>query len=176
MVAVAADDGHRFSKRVVDRIALIEGQGVRGDAHCGVTVQHRSRVRSDPTKPNLRQVHLIPSELFADLRGRGSEIGPADLGENVTTEGADLMALPTGTVLRIGAEVRLEMTGLRNPCAQIEAFCPGLLSVGLTKGDDGSLIRRAGIMAVVRRGGRVAAGDRIVIETPPLPHHPLEVV
>lgn len=175
VVAVAKDSAHRFSKPPCEAIRLIAGEGVEGDAHRGVTVQHRSRVAQDPTQPNLRQVHLLPVELFAELATQGYELEPGDLGENIATRGLDLLGLPRGTVLEIG-EAALEVTGLRNPCAQISGFRPGLLSEVLTRGPDGKLIRRAGIMAVVTRGGVVRPGAAIAVHLPEAPHLPLERV
>ena len=176
VIAVARDAGHNFSKRIVPKIELVAGLGVRGDAHMGERVKHRSRVRADPTQPNLRQVHLIHSELFDEVGAKGFAVKPADLGENVTTRGIDLLGLPRGTVLAIGDTVRLEVTGLRNPCAQIEAFQKGLLAAVIDKGPDGELIRKSGIMSVVLAGGTVAAGDAIRVELPNPPFLPLERV
>lgn len=175
VVAVALDGGHHFSKKPVPSIELVAGQGVLGDAHSGETVKHRSRVRADPAQPNLRQIHLIHAELFDELAVKGFRVGPADLGENIATRGIDLLGLPRHTLLRIGQAV-LEVTGLRNPCAQIEAFQPGLLGAVLDRGAKGELIRKAGIMTIVRVGGTVCAGDSIRVDLPPLPHHPLERV
>ena len=174
--AVARDGTHRFSKQQMSEIELITGRGVKGDAHNGVTVKHRSRVAVDPTQPNLRQVHLIHAELFEELKAKGFKVGPADLGENVTTVGIDLLALPKHTLLRVGASVELEVTGLRNPCAQIERFQRGLLAAVLDRGPHNELIRKAGIMAVVRAGGMIRLSDRIDVKLPPLPHLPLERV
>ena len=176
VLALACDDTHRFSKRIAGVIDLLAGLGVRRDVHEGVTVRHRSRVAADPTQPNLRQVHLIHSELFNELRTKGFDIGPSDLGENITTTGIDLLGLPRGTLLHIGDAAVLEVTGLRNPCAQIERFRTGLLAAVLDRAPDGSLIRKAGIMAIVRTGGRLHPGDTIRIERPPQPHLPLERV
>jgi MOSC domain-containing protein YiiM len=176
IVSVAAKREHRFSKTVLDEIRLIAGEGVEGDAHCGVTVKHRSRVAVDPTQPNLRQVHLIPAELFDELAARGFRLGPGDLGENILTRGLDSLALPRSTRLFIGTEVVLEVTGLRNPCQQIEAFKTGLLAAVIDRSPDGHLIRRAGIMAIVVAGGRVVPGDPIRIEYPPRPWHALDRV
>jgi hypothetical protein len=176
VAAVAASAGHHFSKQQRPSIRLVAGLGVHGDGHLGRTVQHLSRVRRDPDQPNLRQVHLMPSELFDELRGAGHAVGPGELGENVTTTGIDLFALPAGTVLHLGAEAEIEVTGLRNPCRQIDAFQPGLLKRVLGRDGDGSVVRRAGIMAVVRRGGEVRPGDDITVGLPPAPHQPLEVV
>ena len=176
VLAVAKDREHRFSKITVPAIRIVEGLGVEGDAHQGVTVKHRSRVKADPAQPNLRQVHLLHSELFAEVGERGFVVRPGDLGENITTEGIDLLALPRGTVLILGSEVRLEVTGLRNPCAQIDAFQKGLLSAVLLKDENGSLVRKAGIMTVVRSGGLVRAGDAIEVDYPAPPHLPLERV
>lgn len=175
VVAVARDGSHRFSKAVVPAIELVAGLGVAGDAHAGVTVRHRSRVRADPTQPNLRQVHLIHAELLDTLAGRGFAVRPGELGENVTTRGLDLLALPTGTLLAIGGAM-IEVTGLRNPCAQIEAFMPGLLAQVLEKRADGSLVRKCGIMGVVVSGGPVRPGDAVAVTLPAEPHRPLQRV
>lgn len=176
VIAVARDAEHRFSKQVVSELNLVAGLGVEGDAHEGVTVKHRSRVAADPTQPNLRQVHLIHSELFAELAAKGFDVAPADLGENITTARLDLLALPQGTLLRFGGGVVLQVTGLRNPCAQIERFQPGLLAAVLHRGPDNEVIRKAGIMTIVRTGGTIRPGEAIEAERPPLPHLPLERV
>jgi MOSC domain-containing protein YiiM len=174
--AVARNSEHGFSKRRVAEINVLIGLGVEGDAHQGVTVRHRSRVAVDPSQPNLRQVHLIHAELYDELRAKGFDVEPADLGENVTTAGLDLLSLPRSTMLAIGPEVVLEVTGLRNPCAQIDRFQPGLLAAVLDRGPKGEVIRKAGIMTVVRAGGAIRPGDRIEIKLPPPPHLPLERV
>ncbi|MBV5264218.1 MOSC domain-containing protein [Pinisolibacter sp. B13] len=176
VISVGRDGAHRFSKPVLAEIRLLAGLGVEGDAHCGVTVKHRSRVAVDPTRPNLRQVHLIQSELFDELAERGFALRPGDLGENVLTRGVDLLALPRGTRLRLGAEAVVEITGLRNPCGQIEAFRPGLLAAVVERARDGTLRRKAGVMGVVRADGMVRPGDAIVVDRPPPPWHPLERV
>jgi MOSC domain-containing protein YiiM len=176
VIAVAKSASHRFSKQVVAELCIIAGQGVEGDAHQGTTVKHRSRVAADPSQPNLRQVHLLHAELFDELRAKGFDIGPGQLGENVVTRGVDLLALPRGALLHLGGEVVLEVTGLRNPCAQIESFMPGLLSAVLCRGENAEIVRKSGIMAIVVAGGIVRSGDAIVTELPPLPHFPLERV
>ena len=177
VAAVAASRGHRFSKRTALAIRLVAGLGVAGDAHAGATVKHRSRVARDPTQPNLRQVHLIDSALFDDLAARGFPgIGPADLGENVTTRGIDLLALPAGTRLALGPQAVVEVTGLRNPCVQLDRFRPGLMRAVLGRAPDGRLVRKAGIMAIVIADGDVSAGDRIAATLPPEPHRALDVV
>jgi MOSC domain-containing protein YiiM len=173
--SVSAAAGHSFSKPVRPDIELVAGLGVRGDAHAGVTVKHRSRVRVDPTQPNLRQVHLIPGELLDELAVISARIGPGALGENITTRGIDLIALPRDTVLKIGT-ARVRVTGLRNPCKQIEDFGAGLLEAVLERRADGTLVRKAGVMGVVLEGGAVRPGDAIEIELPPLPHVALEKV
>ncbi len=176
VIAVALDGGHCFSKLIVPQITIVAGLGVDGDAHQGVTVKHRSRVKTDPSQSNLRQVHLIHSELFDEVAEQGFRVSPADLGENITTKGIDLLGLSRRARLKVGAEVVLEVTGLRNPCAQINDFRMGLLSAVLDRGQNGELIRKCGIMSVVLRGGRVQAGDRIVVELPEPPFFPLEPV
>ena len=176
VTAVSLNPGHHFSKPNVLSIRLLEGLGVDGDAHAGTTVKHRSRVRRDPTQPNLRQVHLVHSELFDELRAKGFTVTPGDIGENVTTRGIDLLALPTGTRLRLGEAATLEITGLRNPCVQLDTFQKGLMAATLDKDADGNLIRKAGVMGIVLTGGDVFPGDPIGIELPPLPHRPLAPV
>lgn len=176
VVSVSLARGHRFSKRVALSIRLIVGLGVEGDAHCGATVRHRSRVAVDPTAPNLRQVHLIQAELFDESAEKGFDLRPGDLGENVVTRGIDLLALPRGTRLALGSEAVVELTGLRNPCSQIEKFREGLLAAVLDRAPDGALIRKAGVMAVVIAGGDVTPGDTIVATLPPEPRHRLERV
>ncbi|MGR8964608.1 MOSC domain-containing protein [Rhizobium leguminosarum] len=176
VIAVATDDKHWFSKRQMNEIHILAGLGVEGDAHLGVTVKHRSRVRADPSQPNLRQVHLIQAELLDELADQGFKVGPADLGENITTRGVDLLALPRGTVLKLGANVELQVTGLRNPCSQIDNFQPGLLKAVLGRGPNGELIRKTGVMTIVLKGGVVVPGDAIAIDFPVPPLLPLEVV
>lgn len=176
VVAVHRDSDHRFSKVSKDLVTLQRGVGVVGDAHAGVTVQHRSRVAADPTQPNLRQVHLMHAELFEELRDQGFEVRPGQLGENITTQGVDLLGLSRGARLHLGATVELEVTGLRNPCAQIDAFKPGLLKAVVHRALDGSLVRKAGIMAIVVTGGGVACGDAVTVEEPDGPHEPLDRV
>ncbi len=165
VVSVAASGVHGFSKQVQPAIRLLAGLGVADDAHQGVTVKHRSRVARDPTQPNLRQVHLVHAELFAELAAKGFAVGPGDVGENVLTEGIDLLGLPRGTRLRLG-EALVEVTGLRNPCKQLDEFQPGLMAATLDRDDAGGLVRKAGVMAVVLEGGTVRVGDPIGVELP----------
>ena len=176
VVNVSASESHSFSKRPCESITLLSGLGVLNDAHCGETVKHRSRVARDPTQPNLRQIHLIHEELLDELRESGFFVRPSDLGENITTRGVRLLNLPRGTLLRIGNRAVVEVTGLRNPCVQIERFEKGLQAAVLARAADGSLIRKAGIMGVVAIGGHVRPHDEIVVELPPLPHRCLEPV
>ncbi|MBL7825113.1 MAG: hypothetical protein JNJ57_00675 [Saprospiraceae bacterium] len=165
-----------MSKRNESFIRLLAGLGVEGDAHMGETVKHRSRVAQDPTQPNLRQVHLIHSELHAELKAAGFSIAPGQMGENLTTQGIDLLGLPRNTRLKIGDSVIIEVTGLRNPCNQLNGIQEGLLSAVLGRDEQGNLIRKAGIMAIVLHGGDVKPDDEIQIELPELPHFPLERV
>jgi len=176
VLAVHTDSTHRFSKQAVPGIELLAGLGVAGDAHQGVTVQHRSRVRADPTQPNLRQVHLMHQELFDELALKGFRVAAGSLGENVTTSGIDLLGLPRGTRLHLGGSAVVEVTGLRNPCAPIENFQPGLLKELVGYDDAGTLVRRAGIMGVVLQGGTVRPGEGIVVVLPGGPFEPLERV
>jgi MOSC domain-containing protein YiiM len=176
VTAVSLNPGHHFSKPNVLSIRLLEGLGVDGDAHAGKTVKHRSRVRRDPSQPNLRQVHLVHSELFDELRTRCFTVTPGDIGENVTTRGIDLLALPTGTRLRLGEVATVEITGLRNPCVQLDTFQKGLMAATLDKDADGNLIRKAGVMGIVLVGGEIRPGDAIAIELPVGAHRPLQPV
>ena len=175
IVSVACDGEHGFSKPVRESIELIEGLGVRGDAHAGVTVQHRSRLERTPSAPNLRQVHLLHSELFDELAEAGFAVGPGQLGENITTAGLDLLGLPVGTRLTIGAAV-ITLTGLRNPCAQIDSWQSGLLRYVVSRDGEGEVVRRAGVMGIVSRGGIVRSGDIITVAVPPGEHQPLAPV
>ncbi|GII56425.1 MOSC domain-containing protein [Planotetraspora thailandica] len=176
VVAVSRSGTHTFSKYNAEAIRLLTGLGVEGDAHMGVTVKHRSRVARDPSRPNLRQVHLIHEELHDDLRAAGFAVRAGDMGENVTTRGVDLLGLPTGTLLRLGDTAVVEITGLRNPCLQIDAFQDGLMKAVLGREENGGLIRKAGVMGIVVSGGEVRPGDSIGVELPAGPHHRLEQV
>jgi len=176
VTAVSSSETHSFGKPNRESIRLLAGLGVDGDAHLGVTVQHRSRVAVDPSQPNLRQVHLIHAELHDELREAGYEVAAGQMGENITTRGVDLLSLPYGARLHLGDEAIVEVTGLRNPCAQLDRFRPGLMAAVLGRDETGNLIRKAGVMGVVLIGGDVRPGDAIHIELPPEPHQPLEPV
>ena len=165
VVAVAASGTHAFSKTLQPAIRLLAGLGVEDDAHHGITVKHRSRVARDPTQPNLRQVHLVHAELLEELAEAGFSVAPGDIGENILTRGIDLLALPRGARLRLG-EALVEITGLRNPCAQLDRFQPGLMAATLGRDDAGNLIRKAGIMAIVIEPGLVHPGDTITVQLP----------
>lgn len=176
VVSVSRDDEHRFSKPTVPAIRLIEGFGVEGDAHAGATVQHRYLVAKDPTAPNLTQVHLIQSELFDELALAGFDVSPGQLGENVTTRWIDLLGLPLGARLHLGADAVVEITGLRSPCSLINGFQQGLMKAVIGTDAAGRVIRRAGIMGVVAAGGAIVAGDHIRVELPVGAQRPLGVV
>jgi MOSC domain-containing protein YiiM len=176
VTAVSRSAKHTLSKTNHDSIRLLTGLGVEGDAHLGTTVRHRSRVARDPTQPNLRQVHLIHAELHDELRAAGFAVSPGQMGENVTTAGIDLLALPTGSRLRLGGTAIVEVTGLRNPCAQLDRIKRGLMAATLARDDDGNLVRKAGIMGVVIAAGEVRPGDPIIVELPPQPHSRLAPV
>lgn len=173
---VSSSERHGIRKHARDCIRLLAGLGVQGDAHLGETVQHRSRVARDPEQPNLRQLHLIHAELLDELRAAGFQPQPGDMGENVTTRGIDLLGLPTGTRLQLGDEALVELTGLRNPCKQLDELQPGLMHATLDRNENGELVRKAGVMAVVLRGGELRPGDRIEVRLPPEPRRPLEPV
>jgi MOSC domain-containing protein YiiM len=166
VIAVSCNSSHGIAKPNVEAIRLIAGHGVEGDAHYGETVQHRSRVAQNPDQPNLRQVHLIHAELLDELAGQGFQVAPGDMGENITTRGVDLLALPEGTELALGDAARVRITGLRNPCKQLNGHAPGLMNAVLDHNPDGVLIRKAGVMAVVLEGGDVRAGDTITVHLP----------
>ncbi len=170
VLAVSAGPRHGFSKPNQLSIRLVEGIGVEGDAHSGATVKHRSRVARDPAKPNLRQVHLMHAELFDELLAAGFRVGPGELGENVTTRGLDLLALPEGARLHLGTGAVVELTGLRNPCYQLDDFQKGLMAATLDRDADDRLVRKAGVMAVVIAGGEVLRGDAIRVVLPAGPH------
>lgn len=176
VTAVHCSSSHTFSKSGRPSVRLVARLGVEGDAHAGDTVKHRSRVARDPSRPNLRQVHLIHTELHDELRSKGFTAGAGDMGENITTRGIDLLGLPTGALLHIGPDAIIQVTGLRNPCAQLDNFEAGLMAAVLDRSPEGELIRKAGVMAVVLQSGVVAAGDAIHVELPSGPHRPLEPV
>lgn len=176
VIAVSRSTSHTFTKLNQDRIQLLTGLGVEGDSHMGETVKHRSRVAADPTQPNLRQVHLIHSELHQELQAAGFIVSPGDMGENITTRGIDLLGLPTGTQLYLGDRAVVELTGLRNPCTQLDRFQEGLMPALIGRDEQGKLIRKAGVMGIVITGGEVRSGDSIRVKLPPEPHVPLDRV
>ncbi|MFD9333804.1 MOSC domain-containing protein [Streptomyces sp. NPDC060028] len=176
VTAVSSNGVYSFTKPLRGHITLLAGLGVEGDVHAGVTVKHRSRVAQDPTQPNLRQVHLIQQELFAEVGEAGFKVEPGQLGENVTTAGIDLLGLPTGALLHLGDEAVVEVTGLRNPCLQIDNFQHGLLKQLVSRDSEGRVIRKGGIMGVVHQGGTIRPGDTITVTLPPEPHTPLHRV
>lgn len=176
VVAVSRSATHTFTKVNQQSIQLLTGLGIEGDSHMGKTVKHRSRVAVDPTQPNLRQVHLIHSELHEELQAAGFEVSAGQMGENITTRGIDLLSLPTSTKLYLGETAIVELTGLRNPCTQLDRFQSGLMAAVLGHDKQGKLIRKAGVMGIVIVGGEVNIGDSICIELPPQPHQPLDRV
>jgi MOSC domain-containing protein len=176
VVALASSATHTMSKPTRDSLRLLAGLGVEDDAHQGVFVKHRSRVARDPRTPNLRQVHLIHAELHDELRARGFGVGSGQMGENVTTRGVDLLGLPVGARLHLGGQAVIEVTGLRNPCKQLDGVLPGLMKAVLDRDAEGNLVRKAGVMAIVLAAGEVHVGDAIGIELPAEPHRRLEPV
>lgn len=173
VTAVSRSSTHTFTKSLQNHIRLLPGLGVEDDAHLGKTVKHRSRVARDPSQPNLRQVHLIHAELHDELQTAGFIVSAGQMGENITTRGIDLLKLPTGTRLHLGDTAIIEITGLRNPCTQLDRFQPGLMAAVLDRDEHGALIRKAGVMAIVLAGGAVQPGDLITVELPPEPHRSL---
>jgi len=176
VVAVSKSGTHTFSKSNMEKIVLLAGLGVEGDAHLGETVKHRSRVKRDPSQPNLRQVHLIHAELHDELNSSGFHVSAGQMGENITTRGLDLLGLPTGTKLHLGSTAVVEVTGLRNPCYQLDDFQDGLMKACVYKDEDGNIIRKAGVMSIVLAGGEVSMGGTIRVELPAEPHEALQVV
>lgn len=174
--SLSKSDIHSFSKRTCSSLLLEKGLGVRGDAHNGKMVKHRSRVAKDPTQPNLRQVHLIHSELLEELKKKGFNVNPGDLGENIMTIGIDLLSLPKDSILKIGDTAMIKITGLRNPCKQLDNFQKGLMKAVLDKDEEGNLIRKCGIMGIVLEGGEIKIEDSITIKFPPEPFVKLERV
>ncbi|MEM8891793.1 MAG: MOSC domain-containing protein [Bacteroidota bacterium] len=176
VIALSKSASHTFNKYNTNSIHLLKGLGVEGDAHMGEKVKHRSRVARDPNQPNLRQVHLMHAELFEEVAQKGFTVSPGQMGENITTKGIDLLSLPTDSILKIGQEAEIQITGLRNPCRQIDSIQEGLMKAVLDKDEDGNLIRKAGIMGIVLRGGEIKVGDGIEIKLPAKPHRKLERV
>lgn len=174
--AVSSSPTHSFGKPNHESIRLLARLGVEGDAHLGVTVQHRSRVAADPSQPNLRQVHLIHAELHDELRAGGFEVTAGQMGENITTRGVDLLGLPTGARLHLGDDAVVEVTGLRNPCAQLDQFQAGLLAAVLGRDEAGNLVRKVGVMGIVLVGGEVRLGDAVRVTLPAEPYKALERV
>jgi hypothetical protein len=176
VIAASRSKGHTLSKPNRESIRLLAGLGVEGDAHQGTTVKHRSRMARDPSQPNLRQAHLIQAELFEELQTAGFMVSAGQMGENITTRGINLLGLPAGTQLYLGNTAVVEVTGLRNPCAQLDRLQPGLMAAVLGRDEQGGLVRKAGIMSVVLASGEVRPGDPIQVKLPPQPHRPLEPV
>ena len=176
VAAVSYSPTHAFSKANAPQILLVEGIGVEGDTHAGRTVQHLSRIAKDPDQPNLRQVHLIHAELHEELAGAGFTLRPGEMGENITTRGVDLLALPRGARLHLGPDAIVEVTGLRNPCAQLDQLHPGLMAAVLGRDESGALVRKAGIMGTVAAGGVVRVGDQVRVELPAPPFEKLDRV
>ncbi|MEH6452863.1 MAG: MOSC domain-containing protein [Psychromonas sp.] len=176
VVVVSSSKTHSFSKLNQASINLIEGIGVQGDAHAGKSIKHIYLAKKDPSRPNIRQIHLIQSELFEELAEQGFDVEAGQLGENVTTQGLDLLSLPTGTQLKIGENAVIELTALRNPCVQIHNFKKGLLKAVMGKDDDGKVVRKVGVMGIVAAGGEVKPNDVIEVIFPEQPHSPLQYV
>lgn len=176
VIAVCRSATHSFSKPTTSEIELVVGSGVAGDAHAGPTVRHRSRVAQDPAQVNLRQIHLLHAELLDELSAQGFRVVPGTIGENITTRGIDLLSLPRGTILSIGDAAKVEITGLRNPCRQLDDYQSGLMRAVLDRDTEGNLVRKAGVMGIVIASGAVRPGDLVTAALPPAPHVRLDRV
>lgn len=174
ILSVSARSGHHFSKTPQRSIRLLAGLGVEGDGHMGERIKHRSRARYNPALPNLRQVHLIDSGYIALMAAKGYAVAPGDIGENLLVAGIDLISMPQDTLLHLGGDgAVVRITGLRNPCIQMDRFMPGLMAASLDRDADGGLIRLTGVMGVVEGGGAVVPGDVVRVEMPEGEHLPL---
>ena len=176
VIAVSRKATHKFSKNNQLAIDLVAGFGVSGDAHYGQTVQHRYDKKKDPNRPNLRQVHLIQSELFDWVANKGYAIAPGDLGENITTRGIDLLALPLGTRLKLGESAIVELTGLRHPCKLINSLGQNLMDVMKDSTPKGEMRPKAGVMSVVIESGKIMPDDEVVVFLPNGPFVPLPIL
>ncbi|MCJ7551473.1 MAG: MOSC domain-containing protein [Anaerolineae bacterium] len=170
VTGVSRSATYSFSKQTQEAIRLVAGLGVEGDAHMGETVRHRHLVRTDPTRPNLRQVHLLQAEVIDELQAGGFDVSAGKMGENITTRGIDLLSLPVGTRLFIGDTSVVAMTELRDPCGQLDDYQQGLKEATVDRDAQGNVIRKAGAMGVVVMGGIVKPGDAIRVELPAEPH------
>jgi MOSC domain-containing protein YiiM len=173
VTSVSLNPLHTFSKRPVPEIRILAHHGVEGDAHAGEKVQHLYRVRKNPNAPNLCQVHLIAEEFLEELRTQNFPIEPGQLGENIIVRSLDLCSLSVGATLRLGSDALIEITGLRDPCNQLNTLRPGLMKACLARSLDGTLIRKAGVMAIALVSGSVRPGDPIHLTLPPHPHRPM---
>ncbi|MEV0123564.1 MOSC domain-containing protein [Streptomyces sp. NPDC050703] len=176
VTAVSSNGTYSFTKPNRESVTLLAGLGVEGDVHAGEKVKHRFRVRRNPDQPNLRQVHLMHEELLDELAADGYAVAPGELGENITTRGLDLLGLPTGARLHLGADAVVEITGLRNPCRQIDEFRAGLMKKVVGRDASGVVAHKAGVMSVVLRGGVIRPGDAVEVVLPEGPHRPLKTV
>ncbi len=176
IIALSKSPFHTFTKTPEHSVRLLEGLGVDGDTHSGKTDQHRSHAARNPNAPNLRQVHLIHSELHDELREKGFKVGPGQMGENITTRGVDLLSLPAGTRLHLGKHAIVELTGLRNPCKQLNTIQDKLMQATIEKKADGTILRKSGVMSIVIAGGDVFLNDAIRVELPAEPHRAMEPV
>lgn len=174
--ALHSSPSHSLKKETTSSLEIIKGLGVKGDAHMGAKIKHVYRVRKDPNEPNLRQVHIIHAELFDELKTKDFDISFGEMGENITCSGLDILSLPTDTELQMGVSTRLKVTGLRNPCAQLDSIKKGLMKACLDRNQSGEMIPKVGIMTIVLEGGIINQGDEIKVVFPPEPHRKLEAV
>lgn len=161
VIAVCRNEQPGLPKPVVDEVKLIEDWGVEGDYHAGKLVRHRYLAKKDPTQPNVRQVLLIDTQILAEIKQAGIDVGSGMLGDNMTVEGLEVMTLPPGTRLAIGKAL-LEVTEVRIPCAQLNGLDKGLLKASVAR-EAGEKRFRAGIMTRVLKGGQVRAGDEVIV-------------
>ena len=174
--AVSANIDHGFSKATMDVIRVIRSYGVETDAHFGTKVQHLHLIKKDPTRPNLRQVHLIALERINEWNTLGHPVRCGSLGENITTSGVDLEHLPAGTRIRFQSGAEILLTGLRKPCHQVDKFSPGLLKLTVSETKDAEIPFRIGVMGVVLVTGEIVRGEGIQLLLPSEPHHFMEKV
>ena len=118
---------------------LVLDRGFENDAHAGDW---------------HRQVSLLAQESIDTMVAKGLDVGPGDFAENITTRGIDLLALPVGSVLRIGDGAVVEIS-------QIGKVCHAKCAIYYQAGD--CVMPREGLFGVVREAADVMGGDRVEV-------------